>query len=71
MNRIRLGEVRYNPQMGAFEARVDVEREGVLYRYPCQVAGPVDMDKSYVRARLEKHAMMQSDTGGFLRSAIQ
>lgn len=65
MGMIRLGDVRYNAQAGAFEARVDVEREGTTYRYPCQVAGPLDMDSNLVSQSLTKHALRQSDSGRF------
>lgn len=65
MGMIRLGDVRYNAQMGAFEARVDVERDGTTYRYPCQVSGPLDMDSNLVSQNLTKHALRQSDSGRF------
>ena len=63
MGMIRLGDVRYNAQAGAFEARVDVERDGKTYRYPCQVPGPLDMDAGWVSQNLTKHALRQSDSG--------
>lgn len=62
MGMIRLGDVRYNAQTGAFEARVDVERGGKTFRYPCQVPGPIDMDTRWVMAGLTRHALNQSDT---------
>ncbi len=65
LGKIRLGDVRYNAQMGAFEARVDIERDGTTYRYPCQVPGPLDMDAGWVSQNLTKHALRQSDSGQF------
>lgn len=62
MGMIRLNDVSYNPTSGAFEARVDVERGGATFRYPCQVPGPADMDKAHVMAGLTRHALRQSDT---------
>ncbi|PHP27489.1 orotidine 5'-phosphate decarboxylase [Limimaricola cinnabarinus] len=70
MQTIRLGDVRYNAQLGAFEARVDVDRNGTTYRYPCQVAGPIDMDAGHVRASLTRHAMRMSDSGASLWSHL-
>lgn len=62
MGMIRLGDVRYNAQVGEFEARVDVERGGKIFRYPCRVSGPIDMDTRWVTAGLTRHALNQSDT---------
>ena len=62
MGMIRLGDVRYNAQIGAFEARVDVERGGRMFRYPCLVPGPVDMNSAWVTAALTRHALRQSDS---------
>lgn len=70
MTQISLGDVRYNATAGAFEARVDIERNGTTYRYPCQVAGPVNMDMDRVRSGLASHAMRMSDTGSNLLSKI-
>lgn len=62
MGMIRLGDVQYNERVGMFEARVDVERGGKTFRYPCQVPGPSDMDRRWVTAGLTRHALNQSDT---------
>ncbi len=62
MGMIRLGDVHYNAQTGAFEARVDVQRGERTFRYPCQIEGPQDMDSSWVKAGLTRHALRQSDT---------
>lgn len=68
MTQIKLGDVRYNPQSGAFEARVDVLRNGKTYRYPCQTAGPIDMAFDAIASGLTQHAMRMSDSGATLRS---
>lgn len=70
MSNIHLGDVRYNAQSGAFEARVDVMSGGSTYRYPCQVPGPMNMDMTRVRAGLERHAMRLSVRGSGLLSHI-
>ena len=70
MTNINLGDVRYNAQAGAFEARVDIQRNGATFRYPCQVAGPVTMDMETVRSGLARHALRMSDSGSSLLSHI-
>lgn len=59
---INLGDVRYNAQSGAFEARVDIARGGTTFRYPCSFAGPMTMDMGQVRAGLRRSALRMSDT---------
>ena len=70
MAQINLGDVRYNPSAGAFEARVDITHSGRTFRYPCQVAGPVTMDMAQVRDGLARHALRMSDSGALLMSSI-
>jgi len=65
---INLGDVRYNAQAGAFEARVDIARGGTTFRYPCSVAGPMTMDMDQVRAGLRRNAMRMSDSSPDLLS---
>lgn len=67
---ISLGDVRYNAQAGAFEARVDIARGTTTFRYPCQVAGPITMDMDQVRAGLRRSALRMSDSGPDLMSRI-
>ena len=42
---ISLGNIRYNPTTGAYEARVDIDRKGRTYRYPCSVPGILMMEE--------------------------
>lgn len=70
MKNISLGDVRYNAQDGAFEARVDIRRGGTTFRYPCAVPGPMTMDMAAVRDGLAHAALRMSDTGGGLMSRI-
>lgn len=65
---MKINDIRYNAQSGAFEARVDIERDGRMFRYPCAVAGPLDMDITSVRKLLGHQAHRMSDTGAFLKS---
>ena len=62
MQTIRLHQVFYDPQRGAFVARVDVERDGQVFRYPCEVRAPQDMDRDWVLNQLTRHALSQSDS---------
>jgi len=70
MQTIKLGDVRYNATMGAFEARVDVVRDGRTFRYPCQMAGPVDLPHEVIAAGLTNQAVRMSDSGASLMSTF-
>jgi len=63
MNNVRVHNVQYNPQMGAFEARVDITRGGKTYRYPCQVTAPMTLGMEQVCDSLTQQAMRMSDSG--------
>jgi len=67
MSRIALGDIRYNPVTGAYEARVDIDRKGRTYRYPCSVPGTMTMDDDAVRRSLTQQAQtMAGREGGLL-----
>ena len=68
MTRIELGDVRYNAKHGAFEARVDIHRDGNVFRYPCEVKGPLNMDIDRVRQHRTQRALNMSDSGPRLHS---
>lgn len=61
---VTFGEVHYNDRDERFEARVDVHRRGVTYRYPCSLRGPASLDDDKVRLGLAQQAMRMSDTTG-------
>jgi hypothetical protein len=65
MSGIRLGSVSYNDRLGAFQARVDIERNGTTFRYPCQISGPETMDIELVRMGLTQQALRMSDSVTF------
>jgi len=67
---INLGNVRYNAQAGAFEARVDIVRGNTTYRYPCHIVGPMTMDMREVRAGLRQSALRMSDSSPELMSHV-
>ena len=63
MRDVRLHNLHYNSQAGAFEARVDINRGQTTYRYPCQFTGPASMDMEIVCKGLTQQALRMSDTG--------
>lgn len=65
MPQIALGDIRYNAATSAYEARVDISRQGRTYRYPCSISGTLMMEEAAVRKGLAKQAMtMASREGG-------
>lgn len=62
MQKIRLHQITYDARRGAYLARVDVERDGRVFRYPCEVRAPQGMDPAWVMNALTRHALSQSDT---------
>lgn len=63
MPTIEIAGVTYNPAVGAFQARVDICARGRRFRYPCEVAGPMNLDMLEVRKQLARQAINLSDTG--------
>ncbi len=61
---ISLGNIRYNPTTGAYEARVDIDRKGRTYRYPCSVLGTLMMEEGAVRRGLTQQALKMSRRDG-------
>ena len=58
----KLVSVRYDTSRGAFEARVDVERDGRTFRYPCRVEAAEDASRDWLEAALTGQALRMSDT---------
>ena len=65
MAQVNLGQIKYDARSASFEARVDVMRSGVVYRYPCRIHGPRDMPTEVVGASLARAALSMSDTSGW------
>jgi len=59
---MRINNLRYNGRTHAFEASVDITRNGQTFRYPCEVFGPANMDPAMISAGLRDRAMRMSDT---------
>jgi len=58
----RVIRVSYDALRGAFAGRVDVDRAGRIYRYPCEVAAPADADPAWVHRALTARALAMSDS---------
>lgn len=58
----RLVSMRYDAASGTYEARVDVERDGRIFRYPCRVQAPESAPRDWIEDALTRHALRQSDT---------
>ena len=58
----RVVSVRYDAGLGAFEARVDVERDGRSFRYPCRIAAQESAPRDWLDAALTRQALAMSDT---------
>ncbi len=59
---MRINNLRYNGRSGAFEASVDITRQGKTFRYPCEVFGPANMDAAMISAGMRDRALRMSDT---------
>ena len=70
MSAYEVGDIRYNARAGAFEAGVDIVKDGTTYRYPCSVGGPMTMEPAQVTAALARHGARQSGVGADLMSSI-
>lgn len=68
MSDISLGNIRYNPTTGAYEARVDIDRKGRTYRYPCSIRGTLTMDETLIRRGLTQQAMRMAGREGGLHA---
>jgi hypothetical protein len=54
--------MRYDSARGAFEARVDVVREGRTFRYPVRLEASESAPRDWVEAALTRQALRMSDT---------
>ena len=64
----RVHSVRYDAAHGAFEGRVDVERDGRTFRYPARVEAPEGAPRDWLEAALTRHALRMSDSN---RSSVR
>lgn len=68
MAHVALGDIHYNPVTSAYEARVDIDRKGRTYRYPCSIPGTLMMDEGAVKRGLTHQAMLMANREGGLMS---
>ena len=68
MSDFALQNIRYNAGRGAFEARVDIRRGGQVFRYPCELAGPLSMEIDLVQTKLIEQARGMSDSNSAVRA---
>ncbi|KJZ21094.1 hypothetical protein [Loktanella sp. S4079] len=54
--------LRYSAKDQAFMASVDIQRFGRVFRYPCTVHGPANMERSALVRQLRHKALQMSDT---------
>ena len=59
---MRINNLRYNASSGAFEASVDIQRDGRMFRYPCELVAPQTMEPASIAAGLAARALRMSDT---------
>jgi hypothetical protein len=58
----RVVSVGYDAAQGAWEARVDVERQGRTFRYPCRLVASNTVSRDWLEAALTRQALAMSDT---------
>ena len=68
MSRIDVGSIRFNPAAGTYEARVDINRNGRMYRYPCSVPGTLMTDEEQILQGLTQQAQQMAGREGGLLS---
>ena len=54
--------VRYDAAKGHFEGRVDVQRDGLTFRYPCRVEGPESAPRDWTEDALARQALRMSQS---------
>lgn len=59
---MRINNLRYNASSGAFEASVDIQRDGRMLHYPCELFTPQTMEPASIAAGLAARALRMSDT---------
>ena len=70
MHNIAVGNISYNATTSAYEARVDISRQGRTYRYPCSVPGTLMMHDAEIRRSLTKQAITMAGRDGGLHSIL-
>ena len=58
---MRINNLRYKASSGAFEASVEIQRDGRMLRYPCELFAPQTMEPTPIAAGLAARALRMSD----------
>ena len=61
--KLRIADIRYNPERAGFEALVTVHAGGRSYRYPSFVAAPMHAEYARVTRGLTERAMAAHKSG--------
>jgi hypothetical protein len=75
-DKLRISEVRYNPERTGFEALVTVHDGGQAFRYPAFLAAPLHAEYALVTRGLTERALSAHRSGrhglrAFLRPLVQ
>lgn len=62
MPQITLGPIAFDERNGTYEARVDIRRNGRMFRYPCRISAQPKADPAAIRAGLMRQALAMSDS---------
>jgi hypothetical protein len=62
MTTARIRSIRYDAARHVHEARVDLTRGGLTFRYPCELPGPEQIDAALLHEALLAQAMAMSDS---------
>ena len=54
--------VRYDAAKGCFDGRVDVQRDGMTFRYPCRVEAPESAPRDWIDDALARQALRMSQS---------
>lgn len=55
--KLRISDIRYNPERAGFEARVTVEKNGHAWHYPSFVAAPLNAEFALISRGLTEAAL--------------
>ena len=58
----RIVSVRYDAAKGHFDGRVDVQRDGRTFRYPCRVEAPESAPRDWIDDALARQALRMSQS---------
>ena len=61
--KLRIADIRYNPERAGFEALVTIHDSGLTYRYPAYVAAPIHADHTLVLRGLTDKAQAAHKSG--------